>query len=110
MDDTELQELAGEVFEVADLVGYQDGAVVSRTLVDEEAATVTVFAFDEGERLSEHTAPHEALLQVVDGSAAVTINDEEYELDAGETIVMPANEPHAVDAVTRFKMLLTMVR
>lgn len=103
-------ELVGEVFEMADLLAYQDGAVVSRTLVDDEAGTVTVFAFDETERLTEHTAPHQAILQVLDGTAAITIADETYEVDEGESIIMPADVPHAVDAVTRFKMLLTMIR
>ena len=106
----QLAELAGEVFELEELVAYQDGAVVSRTLVDEEAVTLTVFAFDDDQSLSEHTAPHDALLQVVDGTAAVTIADERYELGTGESIVFPADVPHAVDAVTRFKMFLTMIR
>ena len=105
-----LHELAGSVFEVQDLVDYQSGAIVSQTLVDGEAVTVTVFAFDEGERLSEHTAPHDAILQVVDGTALVTIENEEFEVANGESIVMPANEPHAVEAVSQFKMFLTMIR
>ena len=101
---------AGEPFALEELLAYQEGAVVSRTLVDEEAGTVTAIAFDEAERLTEHTAPHRAILQVLDGSAAVTIADERHEVSAGEAIVLPADVPHAVDAVTRFKMLLTMIR
>lgn len=105
-----LRELTGSTFEIDALLDYQPGAIVSQTLVDDEAVTVTVFAFDEDERLSEHTAPHDAILQVVDGTALITIDDEEYEVQAGESIVMPADEPHAVDAVSQFKMFLTMIR
>lgn len=107
---SKLRELAGDVFAIPDLLDYQEGAIVSRTLVDDDSATVTLFAFAESERLTEHTAPHDAILQVVDGTAAVTIDDETYEVDDGETIVLPANEPHAVEAVSQFKMLLTMIR
>ena len=107
--DSPVDELAGDVFDVEALLAYQTGAIVSRTLIDKESGTVTVFAFDEDERLSEHTAPHDALLEVLDGRAAVTVAGEEYELDAGESVVLPADEPHAVDAVDRFKMLLSMI-
>ena len=106
----QLDEITGEVFELKYLIDYQKGAVVSRTLVDKEDVTLTVFAFDEGQTLSEHTAPHDALLQVLDGEGKVIIKGEEYELQAGETIVMPADVPHAVEAVSRFKMFLTMVK
>lgn len=106
----QLRNLTGDVFEWQSLVDYQTGSVVSRTLVDEAEVTVTVFAFDETQSLSEHTAPHDAILQVVDGTATITIGSEEYEVSAGESIVLPANEPHAVDAVTQFKMVLTMIK
>ena len=106
----QLDDLAGAVFQLPDLLDYQDGAIVSRTLVDKEPTTLTVFAVDEGQSISEHTAPHDALLQVLDGTARVAIGDETYELATGESIVFPAGEPHAVDAPSRFKMLLTMVR
>jgi quercetin dioxygenase-like cupin family protein len=106
----QLKSLTGDVFEWQDLIDYQTGSVVSRTLVDEETVTVTVFAFDESQRLSEHTAPHDAILQVVDGTAEITIDGEGYEVDAGETIVLPADDPHAVDALSQFKMVLTMIR
>lgn len=105
-----LQELTGSAFTIEDLVDYQSGAIVSQTLVDDEAVTITVFAFDTGERLSEHTAPHDAILQVVDGTARITVQGEEYEVTDGESIVLPANDPHAVEAISSFKMLLTMVR
>ncbi|HKL27873.1 MAG TPA: cupin domain-containing protein [Natrialbaceae archaeon] len=108
--DDQLDDIASEVLELGDLIDYQTGATVSRTLVDREAATLTVFAFDESESLSEHTAPHDALLQVLEGTATITIDGEDYELEGGQSIVMPADVPHAVAADTRFKMFLTMVR
>jgi quercetin dioxygenase-like cupin family protein len=109
-DREKLHDLAGTVFDIQELIDYQVGAIVSQTLVDDESVTITVFAFDDGERLSEHTAPHDAILQVVDGTSRVTVEDEEYEVEAGESIVLPASEPHAVGAVSRFKMILTMIR
>lgn len=109
-DREQLGDLAGEVFDVADLVSYQEQTIVSRALVDKEAVTMTVFALDEGQSISEHSAPHAALLQVLDGTGKVEIDGDSYELFAGESIVFPANVPHAVDAPSRFKMLLTMVR
>lgn len=102
--------LTGKPFRIADLLDYQAGAIVSRTPVDEESGTVTVFAFDETQRLSEHSAPHETILQVVDGTAEVEIDGEPHRVEAGESIVLPADVPHSVDAVTRFEMLLTMIR
>jgi len=109
-DNDQLDELSGEIFELEDLIDYQKGAVVSRTLVDKEDVTLTVFAFDEDQTLSEHTAPHDALLQVIDGTAKIIIDKNEYTLEEGETIVMPAEVPHAVEAESRFKMFLTMVK
>jgi len=110
VDREKLLDLVGSSFAIEDLLDYQSGAVVSQTLVDEEAVTVTVFAFDEGERLSEHTAPHDAILQVVDGAALVTVSGTDHEVAAGESIVLPADEPHAVEAASQFKMFLTMLR
>lgn len=109
-DASEFSDLAGDPFRLASLVDYQEGTIVSRTLLDEEAATLTVFALDEGQRISEHSAPHEALLQVIDGTGQVTIDGEDYTVECGESIVFPANVPHAVTAPTQFKMFLTMVR
>lgn len=109
-DRDQLDQLTGETFEVADLLAYQEGAIVSRALVDKEAVTITMFAVDEGQTISEHSAPHEAMLQVLDGTASVRIDDERYEVEAGEGLVFPPDVPHALDAPERFKMLLTMVR
>jgi quercetin dioxygenase-like cupin family protein len=95
---------------LADLIAYQEGSVVSRTLIDKKVGTITVFAFDEGQGLSEHTAPFDAFVQVVDGAAEITIAGTAHGVRAGEIIIMPANQPHAVKAVRRFKMLLVMIR
>ena len=93
-----------------DLVSFEPGSVVSRTIIQHRAGTVTLFAFDEGEELSEHTAAYDALLEVLEGEVAVTISGEVSEMKEGETIILPAEKPHAVRATTRFKMLLTMIR
>jgi quercetin dioxygenase-like cupin family protein len=92
------------------LAAYQDGAVVSRILLKRGGGTVTFFAFDEGQSLSEHTAPFDAVAHVLDGEALITIADVPLTVPAGDMILMPANQPHAVTARTRFKMLLTMIR
>lgn len=95
---------------LATLVDYAAGAVVSRTLVKGKAGTVTLFSFDAGQGLSEHSAPFDALVQVIEGEVDLTIGGERVRAAAGETVVMPANIPHAVQAAGRFKMLLTMIR
>ena len=94
----------------ADLVAYQPGAVVSRTLVKKPAGTVTLFAFDAGQGLSEHTAPFAALVHVLDGRASITVGGTPHEVPAGQVLLLPANVPHAVAAKERFKMLLIMIR
>ena len=99
-----------QVSRVVDLVGYQEGSIVSRIIVKRETGNVTLFAFDAGQELSEHTAPYDALVQVVEGEATITIAGRPHRLRAGEMIVMPARQPHAVTALSRFKMLLTMIR
>ncbi len=100
----------GEKAGLASLVSYQPGSVVSRTVVDEDAGTITLFAFDEGEGLSEHTAPYDALLYVLEGDAEVTVSGKAGRLVGGEAIILPAGKPHMVRAPTRFKMLLVMIR
>ncbi|HOI61103.1 MAG TPA: cupin domain-containing protein [Methanoculleus sp.] len=103
------ENLAEQVIDPRALVAYQSGSIVSRMLVYTKAGTITVFAFDAGEGLSEHTAPYDAVLQVLDGEALITIADKEYPMKAGELIIMPAKIPHAVHAIAPFKMMLTMI-
>src|ERR1035441_1379762 len=95
---------------VVDMIDYQAGAIVSREVVKGKTGTVTVFAFDEGQGLSEHTAPFDALAHVLDGEAEITVSGKPLPTKAGGAVLMPAQQPHAVKAVTRFKMLLTMIR
>jgi len=99
-----------QVFQFADLIDYQEGSVVSRQLVKKAAGNITLFAFDTGEGLSEHTAPYDALVQVLEGEATITIDGEPYALTGGQSILMPAGRPHALRADVRFKMVLTMIR
>lgn len=106
---TEGNPLAAPV-RLADLIDCQTGAVVSRVLLRNPGGTVTLFAFDEGQGLSEHTAPFDALVQVLDGEAAITVGGVRHEVLAGQAILLPGGVPHAVDAVSRFRMLLTMIR
>jgi quercetin dioxygenase-like cupin family protein len=99
-----------EAVSVGDLVSYAEGAIVSRTLVENAAGTVTLFAFDAGQTLSEHSAPFDALVHVLDGEAELTIGGQPVRATAGQLVLMPAHVPHAVQASARFKMLLTMLR
>jgi quercetin dioxygenase-like cupin family protein len=101
---------AAEVVRLTELVSYQDGAVVSRQIVKQDKGNVTLFAFDERQGLSEHTTPFDALAHVLDGEAEISISGKPLRVRAGEMVLMPANQPHALTAVTRFKMLLTMIR
>lgn len=100
----------GEKLNLENLAGYQDGAVVSRTVIDKPVGTITAFAFDAGEGLSEHTAPYDAFVQVLDGEAEINIDGTAHNVAAGEIIIMPANKPHSLRAVKPFKMLLVMIR
>lgn len=103
--------LAGaEIARVTDLVGYQDGSIVSREIVKKPTGNVTIFAFDEGEGLSEHTAPFDALVQVIEGEAEVSIAGKLNHLHGGEMVLIPAQQPHSLKALKRFKMVLTMIR
>ncbi len=99
-----------EILDVAGLVNTQEGAIVSRVIVKGEKGNVTLFAFDRGQELSEHTAPFDALVHVLEGEAEIIISGQSYSVGVGKAIVMPANEPHAVKARQAFKMLLTMIR
>jgi quercetin dioxygenase-like cupin family protein len=93
-----------------ELIAYQGGAIVSSEILKQKTGSVTLFAFDAGQSLSEHTAPFDALVQVLDGAAEITIAGQPHRVRAGETILMPANKPHALNAIEHFKMLLTMIR
>jgi quercetin dioxygenase-like cupin family protein len=98
------------VFQFDELVQYSVDAIISRTILNKQTGTVTLFAFDKGQSLSEHTAPFDALVQVVDGAGIIIIDGKEFKLKDNESVIMPANIPHAVMAVERFKMVLTMIR
>ena len=104
------QNIKAMALKLSGLAEYQAGAVVSRTLIDKKIGTVTIFAFDEGQGLSEHTAPFDAFVQIVDGEASITISGKTLVAAAGEIVIMPAGEPHSLRAVKRFTMLLTMIR
>ena len=99
-----------EILQLAELVNYQDGSVVSRQITKADAGNVTLFAFDKDQELSEHTAPFDALVHVLDGNAEIRISGKAFNLSTGDAIIMPANEPHALKALSPFKMLLTMIR
>ena len=98
------------VFSFSDSVDYASGAIVSKTVLKKQTGNISLFAFDKGEALSEHTAPYDALIQVVDGKGEVTIGGKPFLLQSGQSIIMPAGIPHAVKAVERFKMVLTMIK
>ncbi len=107
---TGMEKLVAQAIRLIDLAEYQKGSVVSRTIIDKKTGTVTFFAFDEGQGLSEHTAPFDALVCVLDGEAEIVISGKRLCLREGEMVIMPANEPHALRAVKKFKMILTMIR
>lgn len=102
--------IIGQVFDLKNLVDYQNGAVVSREIVNRPTGTVTLFAFDRGQGLSEHTAPFDAMVQVLEGEVEITIDGTPHRVTAGRVLIMPAQHPHALKAVERFKMLLIMIR
>lgn len=102
--------LLGQALDLKSIISYQEGSVVSKTLVDRGIGTITLFSFDAGQGLSEHTAPFDAFVQIIDGEAEVTISGENQTVKAGEIIIMPADKPHALRADKRFTMLLVMIR
>jgi quercetin dioxygenase-like cupin family protein len=102
--------LAAQALKLTDVISYQDDSVVSRTLVNQANGTVTLFAFGNGQGLSEHTAPFDALVYMLDGEADITIAGKTVRARSGDLVIMPAHQPHALDAVTPFKMMLTMIR
>jgi len=104
------KELVAQAAKLADLINYQEGAVVSRTIIDKKTGTVTLFAFDEGQGLSEHTTPFDAFVYLLDGEAEIVISGKGFLLKEGEMTIMPADEPHALRATKRFKMFLIMIK
>ena len=105
-----INNIKAKALKLADLVYYQKGAVVSREVINKKTGTVTIFAFDKGEGLSEHTAPFDALVYILDGEAKIFISGKPHTVKKGEIIIMPANKPHSLKALKRFKMLLIMIR
>ena len=108
--DKKREELKGKVLSLASLVDYQEGAVASRMIINRKAGSITLFSFDENEGLSEHTAPYDATVTILEGECEVWVAGQTSRMKAGETIIFPANAPHALSAITRFKMCLTMIR
>ncbi len=109
-DGSRRDELKGKVLVLRDLVTYQEGTISSRMVINRKAGSITLFSFDEDEGLSEHTAPYDATVTILEGECEVWVAGETYQMKEGETIVFPANVPHALSAITRFKMSLTMIR
>jgi quercetin dioxygenase-like cupin family protein len=104
------ERLKAQVIRLTELADYQKDSVVSRTIIDKKTGTVTFFAFDEGQGLSEHTTPFDAIVNLLDGEADISISGKVFHLKEGEMIIMPANHPHSLKATNKFKMMLTMIR
>ncbi|OGN97261.1 MAG: cupin [Chloroflexi bacterium RBG_13_51_36] len=110
MEQKRLEKFVGQGIRLVDLADYQEGSVVSRTIIDKKTGTVTFFAFAEGQGLSEHTAPFDALVYLIEGEAEIVISGKPIRVKGGEVVIMPANQPHALQAIRNFKMILTMIR
>lgn len=108
--DRKREELKGNVIHLKDLVGYADGTVASRMIISRKAGNITLFSFDENEGLSEHTAPYDAMVTILEGECEVWVAGPTFRMKEGDTIIFPANVPHALSAITKFKMSLTMIR
>lgn len=106
----DMENLLAKAIRLIDLADYQKGSVVSRTIIEKKSGTVTFFAFDKGQGLSEHTAPFDALVYILDGEAEIVISGKPFHLKEGEMVIMPANQPHALRAIKKFKMILIMMR
>ncbi|MEE9399770.1 MAG: cupin domain-containing protein [Dehalococcoidales bacterium] len=109
-EQTDISKLPVQSMKLADLVEYQKGSVVSRTIIEKKSGTLTLFAFDQGQGLSEHTAPFDALVYLLEGEGEVTISGQAVSLREGEMVIMPADKPHSLKATRRFKMILVMIR
>lgn len=105
-----IEDLTSKNLRLVDLINYQKDSIVSKTIIDKKTGTVTLFAFDEGQGLSEHTAPFDALVYTLDGEAEIYISGKPFYLKEGEMIIMPANQPHSLKAIKKFKMILIMIR
>jgi len=108
--DKKREELKGKVINLKELVSYADGAVASRMIISRKAGNITIFSFDENEGLSEHTAPFDAVVTILEGECEVWVAGQTFLMNVGETIIFPANVPHALSAITKFKMSLTMIK
>jgi quercetin dioxygenase-like cupin family protein len=108
--DKKREELKGKVLQLKDLVNYNEGTVASRMIISRKTGNITLFSFDENEGLSEHTAPFDAVVTILDGECEVWVEGQTSRMKEGETIIFPANDPHALSAITKFKMSLTMIR
>ena len=108
--DKKREELKGKVLSLKDLVDYQEGTVASRMIINRKAGSITLCSFDENEGLSEHTAPYDATVTILEGECEVWVAGQTLQMKSGDTIIFPANAPHALSAITRFKMTLTMIR
>lgn len=109
-EQTGMERFIAQPLELTDLADYQEGSVVSQTIINKKTGTVTFFAFDQGQGLSEHTAPFDALVYLLDGEVEIVISGKPLQVKKGEMVIMPANQPHSLRAVKRFKMILTMIR
>lgn len=109
-EQTGADNLLAQAIKLIDLIDYQEGSVISRTIIDKKTGSLTLFAFDEGQGLSEHTAPFDALVYLLDGEAEIVISGKTLRLKEGEMVIMPANKPHALKAMKKFKMILVMIR
>lgn len=108
--DKKREDLKGKVLQLRDLVSYQEGTVASRMIISRKAGNITIFSFDENEELSEHTAPFDAVVTILEGECEVWVAGKTFTMKAGDTIIFPANVPHALSAITKFKMTLTMIK
>lgn len=110
MENNSSKNIVGQVIDLSNIINYQSGSVVSREIIKKTNGNITLFAFDENGELSEHTAPFDAVIQIIEGKAEIKLSDKNHKLKTGDIIIMPANEPHSVKALEKFKMLLTMIK